>query len=158
MKQYIISVAAAAVISAVMNMLAPAKWSKYISIVTGLCVAVCIGRPILALMHSDLLENIKLNSEYTKREGYSQLYAEVRRGLEERIEQDTAVRLKNEFGRECTAEAEISVNGSGQITGVNKITVYGEKIDAAAIGRLRDIYGAGEVVYGGYKKNTQKPE
>lgn len=158
MKQYIISVAAAAVISAVMNMLAPAKWSKYISVAAGLCVAVCIGRPILTLMHTDLFEHVKFESARVKDDGYSQIYSEIRKGLSERIARDSEARLKNEFGRSCSAEVSVSVNEAGQIMGVDRITVYGERIDAAAIGRLRDIYGAREVIYGGAEKNIEKPE
>lgn len=149
MKAYIISIAAAAVISAAMSMITPAKWSKYVGIVTGMAVVICIAQPLLELMHTNVFEEIEYNTSQSEVSGNFLLTNEIEKELKKRIEEDAQLRLKNEFRVDCSVEADISVNGEGQITGVERMTVRGGNIDSAAVGRLREIYGVKDVKYGG---------
>ena len=158
MKGYIISIAGAAVLSAVVNMLSPEKWSKYIGIVTGLIITISIGRPILLLMHTDVFSGFSFESSETASEGSKVFYGELRNELERRVENDIRSRIRTEFGTDCTAEAEADMDDSGRISGIRRITVYGAHLDNAAIGRLREVYGAAEVVIGGDQKLSQKAE
>ncbi len=144
-RAYIVIIAAAAVMSAAVNMLSPEKWQKYISVVTGLVMALCIGRPIFAMLNTDIFEGIKYETKQNEADGQTRFATEVKKELEHRIAEDVKNRLKREFGAECDAEADVSVNSAGQISGVNSITVYGGGIDNAAIGRLREVYGAKSV-------------
>ena len=41
---------------------------------------------------------------------------------------------------------------NGEVSGVKSIYVYGDRIDAVIIGRLREMYGAEEVKYVGLEK------
>lgn len=158
MKAYIISIAVATVISAVVSMITPEKWSKYVSIVTGLVVTVCIAQPIISLVHADMFEGFSYKAEYSRSEGEKVLYSQIKEELEKRIADDAKQRLKTEFGKTCEAEAVVAMTENGEVAGVKTIFIYGDKIDAVAIGRLREVYGAEEVKYIGYKKTAQKSE
>jgi hypothetical protein len=82
MKAYIISIAVSTVISAVVTMITPEKWSKYVGIVTGLVVTVCIAQPIINLMHADVFEGFSYNVTANKSEGESVLYRQIKTELE----------------------------------------------------------------------------
>lgn len=157
-KSYILSVAVTAVISSIISMLSPAKWSKYVGMITGLAVVICIGQPVFSLLNEDLFKNIQLQTEVIQTNGNDILNQEIKKELAKKVEEDIINRLKNEFALTVSVEADIAVNMAGEIEGVRKITVFGDKPDAAAVGRIRDIYGVREVVYGGNKKNIKKTE
>lgn len=157
-KSYILSVAVTAVISSIISMLSPAKWSKYVGMITGLAVVICIGQPVFSLLNEDLFKNIQLQTEVIQTNGNDILNQEIKKELAKKVEEDIINRLKNEFALTVSVEADIAVNMAGEIEGIRKITVFGDKPDAAAVGRIRDIYGVREVVYGGNKKNIKKTE
>ena len=158
MHAYTISIAGAAVLGAVINMLSPDKWSKYISIVTGLVIAVSIGSPIISLFRSDVLSELSFNAAPSSTQGTDIFYRELKQEFERRIENDVKSRVASEFGMDVTAEAEAATDEKGQITGVKKITVYGGHPDNIVIGRLREVYGAAEVKTVADKKLSKKPE
>lgn len=158
MKGYIISIAVASVISAVITMLTPKGWEKYVGMVTGIVVVMCIGQPLLKLMRTDVFEGFRLETEYHADAGNELLREEIRKELTERVETDAEQRLLNEFGAVCSVSAVISANSAGQITGVEHMTIYGGNIDNAAIGRLRDVYGVKEVELGGSEEFAEKQE
>lgn len=159
MKEYIISIASAAVISAVVSIITPEKWAKYVSIVTGLVIVLCIAQPIFSIFKSDVYNDIEFKSSVTDLDGKAVLVQEIKKELKDRVENDTENRLKTEFGFECNVEADISANEKGEITGVNCITVYGRrKPDTEVVSRLKEVYGVNEVKYGGYNENSEKSE
>lgn len=158
MRTYIISVAAAAVIAAVVNMIAPEKWTKYVGMATGLVVVMCIAQPVFTLFHEDVFEGFRAEAQVSEADGDILLRSEIKAELERRVEEDAAARLRSEFNRECTVDAEIAVNSAGEIEGVESLRVYGKKIDSAALARLREVYGVSEVTYEGYRENIKKPE
>ena len=158
MKAYIISIAVSAIIAAVVNMLSPDKWAKYTGIVTGLVVVLCIGRPILELANTDVFAGFRFDETVLSNKGEMEFRGEVKRELEAQLEGDIKTRVKNEFGRDCEADVTVGVNGSGEITGVDKIIIYGKGFDNAVTGRLRELYGAKEIVTNGSEKVSQKTE
>lgn len=158
MKAYIISIAVSTVISAVVAMITPEKWSKYVSIVTGLVVTVCIAQPIINLVHTDVFEGFTYKAAHSRSEGEKVLYSQIKEELEKRIADDAKQRLKTEFGKTCEAQVGVTMTENGEVAGVKTIFIYGDKIDAVAIGRLREVYGAEEVQYIGHKKTLKKPE
>ncbi len=158
MGTYIISIAATTVISAVITMLTPEKWSKYVGVVTGLVVTVCIARPIISIMQSDVLDGFNYTVSTTQSKGDTMFRDELKKELENRIDEDVSKRLKSEFNADCNAKSEVEISETGEVKGVSSIYVSGDKIDAVAIGRLREVYGAKEVKYVGVKKTAQKPE
>ena len=55
--------AVTAVVSSIISMLSPAKWSKYVGMITGLTVVVCIGQPVFSLLNEDLFMDMHLQTE-----------------------------------------------------------------------------------------------
>lgn len=149
MKGYIISIAAAAVISAVVNMIAPDKWAKYVGIATGLVIVMCIAAPLYDVIGGTDKFEFTYESEVSEEMGSDMLRDEIKRELTERVENDAAERLKSEFGKNCTVKATVGVNEKREITGVSEIKVYGDKIDNIAAARLREVYGTEAVSYEG---------
>jgi hypothetical protein len=109
-------------------------------------------------MRTDIFEGFRYETEETSQSGYDELRAEIREELTRQIEDDAKNRLKSEFGADCGVDAVISVDSDGLITGVESMTIFGDGIDNAAIGRLRDIYGVKEVSYGGNQKIASQQE
>lgn len=158
MKEYILSIASAAVISAIMSIITPSKWSKYVGIVTGMTVVVCIGQPLLKLLNTDVFEGFQYEVSQSSKAGEDALFEQIQTELENRIEEDAELRLKTEFNADCDVEAQISINGDGKVEGVKSITIYGTRVDAVAFGRLHELYAPKEVRYGGAEKNSSKSE
>lgn len=158
MKSYIISIAVSAIIAAVVNIISPEKWTKYTGIVTGLVVVLCIGRPLFELAGKDVFSGFSFESTVMSSDGEETFRREIRIRLEEQIEGDTKTRVQNEFGRDCAAEVKIGMDDNGVITGVDRIIIYGRGFDNVVTGRLREVYGAKEVVIGGSEKVSQKTE
>lgn len=159
MKAYIISIAAAAVISAAVSIITPERWAKYVGIVTGLVIVLCIAQPVLNLLRTNVFEGIEIQTQELSTGGNELLFDEVKAELTARVEEDAAARLKTEFMLDCETEADIAVNENGEITGVKSITVYCKRgLDTAAAARLREVYGTAEVKYGGYNKKAEKTE
>lgn len=143
MKTYIITIIGATLLSAYASNLAPQSWRKYVQIITGLVLIICILSPLKAIVGTDIFGEFDV-AELKIAEGktQSELIAEE---LSERIETDVEERLIKEFNVQVEAEAEISVNGRGEIEGVKKIRTSGDKLSAAAKARLLEVYGATEV-------------
>ena len=146
MKAYIISIAVSSVICAVINMITPENWSKYISVVTGLVVTICIAQPIISIISDDGIGEIKYTAQEHRTDGKKVLYTEIKEELEKRINTDAKQRLKSDFGRNCEVRSVVKMN-NGTVTGIRSITISGDKIDAVIIGKMREIYGADEVKF-----------
>ena len=73
-----------------------------------------------------------------------------------KINDDAKKRLKTEFNKNCEVKSEVAVTETGTVKGVLKMEISGDKPDAVAIGRIREVYGADEVNYVGVKKTAQK--
>lgn len=158
MKAYIISIAAAAVISALVSIISPAKWNKYIGIVTGLVVVMCIGQPLLKLMRTNVFERIEYNVQAQQTAGEDDFRKELKEELSRRLADDVKNRLRAEFGVDCSVSVSVSVDEDGKIAGVESMRISGGNIDTAAVGRLREVYGVKKVYYGGNEKITAKQE
>lgn len=158
MKLYIMTIAVSAIVAAAVNMLSPEKWQKYISVVTGLVMVLCIGRPIFELAHTDVFSGFHFNNESIADEGERQLRMELKKELELQLAGDVQSRIRQEFGRTAQARVRVGVDDGGLITGVESIVIYGKGFDNAVTGRLRDVYGAREVKIGGNKKVSEKAE
>lgn len=158
MRQYIISIAVSAVVSAIVGIITPDKWDKYVRIITGLVIVLCIANPVLSLLRSDVFEGFSYSNTVTLNNGEEMLKGELISELSSRIENDIAERIKNEYNRSNTARVDISVNDEGSIAGVNKIVLYGDSMTDAVYKRMKEVYGTNEVTYGGTEKNTSKSE
>lgn len=158
MRQYIISIAVSAVVSAIVGMIAPEKWGKYIRIITGLVIVLCIANPVLSLIDSDIFEGFRYNDTITLNNGEQLIKGELVSELSSRIENDISERIKSEYNQNNTAQVDISVDDQGAITGVRKIMLYGDNVSNQICKRMKEVYGTDEVRYGGTEKNTSKSE
>lgn len=158
MRQYIISIAVSAVVSAIAGILAPDKWGKYIHIITGLVIALCIANPVFSILHSDIFAGFSVQDEISSQKGDEILKKEVAKELGLRVEKDIEDRIKSEYNRSNIAEAVISADDEGNIKGVEKIILYGDRITDEVRARLCEIYGTSEVIYGGAEKNFRAAE
>ena len=149
MGAYIIGIVGATVISAVISVLTPEKWDKYVGVVTGIVITLCIARPIISLMNDDVFTGVSDQNQTKITEGTEVFATEIKKEMQSKIAIDVKERLKTEFGKTCVARADVSVTPEGRVLGVEVISVRGDKIDAVAKSRLREIYGAGEIRYEG---------
>lgn len=140
MKEYILSIIGAAVLSSFASILSPDRWRKYISVITGLVIISCIVSPLSKLSKTNPFngfEYIENNEKYTidmQREIIlEEMSAEIGR--------DISKRLADEYGISVSAAAEITINESGKITGIKKIIIRGAKLTSAQKARLCEIYG-----------------
>ena len=152
MKAYIISIAVCTVICAVVNMFTPEKWIKYVGIVTGLVITLFIASPIIGIFGNDFLSEFSYTAKTNGEKGEAVLYNEIKTQLEERINADAKSRLSKDFAKDCSVRTTVNMTDNGEVSGVKSIYVYGDRIDAVIIGRLREMYGAEEVKYVGLEK------
>lgn len=143
MKTYIITIIGATLLSAYAANLAPQSWRKYVQIITGLVLIICILSPLKSLVGADIFGEFDI-SELRIAEGKTQTELIVQE-LSQKVEADAEERLMREFNLQVTAKAEISVNDRGEIEGVKAIRVSGDKLSAAAKARLCEVYGVTEV-------------
>lgn len=143
MKAYILTIIGATLLSAYASNLAPESWRKYVRIITGLVLIICILSPIKSLVSTDLFEDFDI-TEFGEVEGKTQEEIVVSE-LGKRIEDDVAARLKKEFDLNVSAEVMISVNEAGEIEGIKEIRTSGDVLTNAAKSRLCEVYGVTEV-------------
>lgn len=158
MKVYIISIAVCTVICAVVNMLTPKNWTNYVGVVTGLVITLSIASPVIGIFGSDFLSGFSYTAKTNAQRGEAVLYNEIKTQLEERINDDAKTRLSEDFAKDCSVRTTVNMSDNGEVSGVKSIYVYGDRIDAVIVGKLREIYDAEEVKYVGLEKTPEKSE
>lgn len=143
MKAYILTIIGATLLSAYASNLAPESWRKYVKIITGLVLIICILSPLKTLVKTDWFGDFDI-AEISGVEGKTQTEL-ISEELSERVKDDIEERLRNEYNINASARVKISVNDKGEITGVKEIRVSGANLSAAAKNRLCEVYGTDEV-------------
>lgn len=135
MREYIISVATAAIISALSEVLIPKNWQKYAGLLTGALLLLTLIKPLMTFRGIDLPEFTVPEITYAEYDTSS----EVKDALETNIEGDIKERLKAEFKTVANADVQVSTDEDDNITGVLEIALditESPKISA----RLYEIY------------------
>lgn len=143
MKEYILSIIGAAVLSSFSSMLSPDKWRKYIGVITGLVVISCIISPLSKFSKTDLFkgfEYIENNEQYSQNMQKEIILEE----MSENIGKDISKRLLDEYGISVTAAAAVSINENNEICGIEKIRVKGARLTKTQKARLCEVYGVSE--------------
>ena len=140
MKQYILTVIGAAVLSSFTAILTPEKWRKYISLITGLVIISCIMTPVAKLTKTDLFSGFYAIEDSEVYEKYRQSKIIIDE-LEKNVAVDVEKRLNDEFGLKTDASVKIVTNDKNEITGIEKIRIKGDMLPSAARERLSYIYG-----------------
>ena len=133
MKEYIITIIGATLLSAMAGIIAPEKWRSYVQVITGLVIISCIISPVTAIVKSDIFDGFDSVQENIADSSNMQ--------TELVIEELIKARMEKEFKLSVTAECEIMVNDEGEITGVESVRVYGDKLTDRARSRICEVYG-----------------
>ena len=138
MREYIITIIGASVLSGAAHILTPVAWVKYVKLITGLVILSVIAAPLtsvskinlfsdFSIEESEIDENIQVNT--------------ISKELEIRIETDIGDRIKTEFSREAEADVTITVNENNEITGVTHIKIVTDANKNKVISRMCEVYG-----------------
>lgn len=140
MKEYIITIATAAVIAAIADILAPQQWSKYIRITIGFLIMSVVIAPIANFRHAEIL-----SPKDSYEVGEEQLLGRVAEELCESVEKDIEERLRTEFSLDAKATVWIDTDGENRIKGVRAIEIRTWKNPDGMTERLKEIYGCDKV-------------
>ena len=144
MREYIILIAGAAVLSVFGDIMSPAGWKKYIKIITGLVVISIIVAPIAKFKKVDLISNLEFDSN-TQLEDYSNDW--FTNEFEKVVCDDIKERVANEYGRDCDVKVKINLNDENKIESIGKLEVYMDKPPYELKQKLSEMYGiAGDEV------------
>lgn len=143
MKQYIITIIGATILSAMADILSPDKWRKYVSIITGFIIISCIISPVSKLLNADIFAG--MDSFYESNTDYKNVERElILSQLEEKVSEDIKKRIKNEFKKDINAKTSLYLNENNEIERVSSIIITGIPQNSAITKRLCEIYGIKE--------------
>ena len=140
MKEYIITVAAAAVVASLADLLAPKEWEKYIRLIIGFLILSVIIAPISKFRNAEILSptaSYEISEEPLK--------DKVAEQLRKNIEEDIKSRLETEFDLSADVTAEIETDDRHNITGVRAICIKTWKNPPGMLDRLKEIYGCDKI-------------
>ena len=136
MREYIILVAMASIISAIVDILSPENWRKYIRIVTGFLILAVLISPVAKFKNIEIF-----NSQESFQASEIPTRDLVVAELQKRVERDIEERILVEFKREATAIAELDIDSEHRIRGVKRIRLSLKKAPDGLRERLLEVYG-----------------
>lgn len=140
MREYIITVSAAAIAASVAEMLAPREWSKYIRVMIGFLILAVVFAPAAKFKNAEILSptaTYEISDKPLKNRVAEELRANIEKDIEERLDE--------EFKIKASASAEIDVNENGEIEGVRAIRIKTWKNPDGMTERLKEIYGCDKI-------------
>lgn len=140
MNEYIMTVATAAVIAAIVDLLSPKEWNKYIRIVIGFLILAIMFAPIATFQDSYIFSPTA-SYDIDEAPFYDGIYKELKKN----IEADISARLLEEFSVEATVNVDIDVDEDYNIRGVRVIQITAVKNPKGMIERLREVYGCDKI-------------
>lgn len=148
MRDYLMNIAGAVIITVFADILLPDKWNKYVKIITGLIIISAIASPVKNKINFDISRFFR-ESEQIQLQGEDYSKQLMKKELTDRINTDCEQRLKDEFNIPAIVSCKLSINEYNEITGVDIIEITAKGIDSKVIDRLNEIYAPKEVmVYG----------
>lgn len=143
MRQYLISIISAAVLSAVAQTVSPNNWTKYINIITGIMIVSVIAAPVFEISKIDLFSDFSYSYDVDE---YAQKKAVITE-LEKKVSEDAANRLKNEFSWEFKVNTMLDVNENYEIESVKEMTVWPAKEKKRVKAFLQKIYSPQKILF-----------
>ena len=140
MKEYIITIAVAALVAALADILAPKEWDKYIRVIIGFLILSVLLAPIAEFRHARILpvtDSFEVSDEPLK----DSVSEELRR----RVEQDIEERIADEYGVNVTASVSIDIDSEHNIRGVKAIRLRCWQNPDGMLDRIKNIYGCEKV-------------
>ncbi len=144
MKEYILTIIGATLLSVLADIVSPEQWRKYIQLLTGLVIVSCILTPAFKIADLDLFSGFEL-SDTTLEEGETLQKELVASELEQRVAEDAKQRIASEFHCEAEVEAEVLTDEQMQITGVKRIRIHGKNLPEGIAARIKEVYGTKNV-------------
>ena len=96
MKEYIITIIGATLLSAMAGIIAPEKWRSYVQVITGLVIISCIISPVTAIVKSDIFDGFDSVQENIPDSSNMQTELVIEE-LKNRINEDIKARMEKEF-------------------------------------------------------------
>lgn len=144
MKEYILTIIGATLLSVLADIVSPEQWRKYIQLLTGLVIVSCILTPAFKIADLDLFSGFEL-SDTTLEEGETLQKELVASELEQRVAEDAKQRIASEFHCEAEVEAEVLTDEQMQITGIKRIRIHGKNLPEGIAARIKEVYGTKNV-------------
>ncbi|MBQ3037907.1 MAG: stage III sporulation protein AF [Clostridia bacterium] len=145
MRDYLMNITGAVLISVFCDVLLPDKWSKYVKTITGLMITAAIISPLGSFNIIPDMSGFISEAGRLEEEGEQVRNNMILEELEKNIEEDIRERFLKEFNREVSADVSVETNSDNEITGVKSIRLTGNKIDENMINRINEIYAPTEV-------------
>jgi len=153
MREYLMNIAGAIIITVFSEVMLPDKWSKYVKIITGLIIISAIASPIKDRINFDISAFFDEGEQYVKTgEEYSQNL--IKAELEKRINEDCAQRIMEEYSKKISVRTRVATNSKNEITGVLLMEIEGDELSTAALERIDEIYAPQEVIVNGNQKSA----
>ena len=136
MKEYIITVAVAAICAALSDILAPNEWSKYIRVMIGFLILSVIIAPVAKFKDVEIFSDTgtyNISDEPLKNK--------ISETLKENIEKDIEDRISDEFGIEAKARVKLLFDENNNVKDVQAIEIKTWKNPDGMIERLQNVYG-----------------
>lgn len=145
MKTYIIQIVGAALLSVFADMMSPAGWKKYMGIITGIILLTVIITPVARLKGVDILSDYSESRDITL--AGDELYSDMLKNeFSKSVALDIKERIRQEFAKEVSVEADVTVNEKGNIDKISSITLTGEGLNEKIAERISFIYDVDEVI------------
>ena len=153
MRNYLMNIAGAIIITVFAEIMLPDKWSKYVKIITGIIIISAIASPVKDKINFDISAFVDEGEKYVKAgEEYSNEL--ILSELEKNINSDCKQRIYEEFGVDAEVVCKIEVNEENEIVGVLEMRLEGNGISSSVINRIYEIYTPQEVIVNGIKKSS----
>lgn len=143
MNSYMITLISAAVLSALVTILSPEKWRKYINIISGIMIVSVIASPLLQYKEVRLFVEETGISDIDR---YAQQVA-VAEELKNRVQEDVLERIYNELKIKINAEVIIDVNENKEICGVREIKIWTQTHQKKIEKILKEVYSPKKITF-----------
>lgn len=140
MREYILTLIGAGIMCTLSEIIAPDKWYKYIKLFTGVLIAILIVSPIKKF-DMNVLDDISYKAQAPDD---SILKREIQHGLEERINEDIKMRIKENFGCGSEVATDVISDSDGNIIGISTIKIKTTANKANVRKMVCGIYGIEE--------------
>lgn len=143
MKAYIVKIVGAAILAVFADMLSPAEWKKYTSVITAVILMSVIITPIMNIRKIDLMSGYR--EEEIIKDG-EKIYSDMLKNeFSKKVADDVRTRIEEEFSLDTSVEVDVVLNDGG-IEKISRITVRGNGLSEKISERIKYIYDVEEVV------------
>ncbi len=135
-----------AILAVFADILSPAGWKKYITIVTGMILLVVIVSPVSKWHSPDIIPDYQLEEEEVVAKG-NEIYKDlIKYEFSKNVAKDIKERIRQEFSKDVLVEVMVEVSEEGGIDKISKIIIKGKDLGKEIGERISHIYNVSEVI------------